>query len=698
MLKYLFLFLSILILPQCNMNQSLNELNTSTSLYLRQHKDNPVHWKLWSKETLNRAEEEQKLMIISIGYSSCHWCHVMEEESFEKESVAQIMNNDYISIKIDREERPDLDARYMSAVQLMTGSGGWPLNVIALPDGTPVFGGTYFNQEDWMRALGQIAQMWQDQPERVRDYGKEMRSGLNEMIEVSLTTKNGGFKPEDFQDVVTFWKRTIDPVNGGPNGAPKFPLPSNYSFLLDYALLEKDIGMTDYVFNTLNHMALGGIFDQLHGGFTRYSTDRFWKVPHFEKMLYDNAQLISLYSRAHRASPITLYAETVHKSIKFLHNEMLLKEGLYAAALDADSRTPRENREEGGYYTWTDQEIQALVIPEKELFKLYFDLIPSHDWEGKFILHRTLLDEDFILQHPEINEDFIDLKKGWHDALLAASKSRAKTHPKPIRDEKAITSWNALLVEGFANAHFAFPEKGYNTFALALIDAMSSLLIEKGELAHQYSIGTAQGEAFLDDYAAYGQALLYGYQLTGQDQFLQDALAIAHTIVKKFPNQGNSPFRAYASNNVADWQQVIEIEDNVIPSANSMCAFFFFRIGQFSEQTEFTTTATEMLEAVHGKVFKYGPNFSNWLSLGMEHSYGTNEIVVCGAESNIYSATMTKSTYVPGTVYLQSAIDGDGPLLRGRFSAGTTLIYVCKNSSCQLPTNSTTQAIDIWKN
>jgi uncharacterized protein YyaL (SSP411 family) len=293
------------------MNQSLNELNTSSSLYLRQHKDNPVHWKLWSPETLNSAEKEQKLMIISIGYSSCHWCHVMEEESFEKESVAQIMNDNYVSIKIDREERPDIDARYMSAVQLMTGAGGWPLNVIALPDGTPVFGGTYFNQEDWVSALSQIAQMWQDQPDRIKDYGKEMRSGLNEMIEVSLKAKNGGFKPEDFQDVAAFWQRTIDPVNGGPNGSPKFPLPSNYSFLLDYALLAKDTGMTDYVFNTLNHMALGGIFDQLHGGFTRYSTDRFWKVPHFEKMLYDNAQLISLYSKAHRASPMKLYIKVL---------------------------------------------------------------------------------------------------------------------------------------------------------------------------------------------------------------------------------------------------------------------------------------------------------------------------------------------------------------------------------------------------
>ena len=267
-----------------------------------------------------------------------------------------------------------------------------------------------------------------------------------------------------------------------------------------------------------------------------------------------------------------------------------------------------------------------------------------------------------------------------------------------MRDEKAITTWNALLVEGFANAHFAFPEKGYDKFAVALIDAMTSLLIEKGELAHQYSGGKAQGEAFLDDYAAYGQALLYGYQLTGQDHFLQDALEIAQTIVNKFPNQGSSPFRPYASSNVADWQQVIEIEDNVIPSANSMCAFFFFRIGQFSEQTAYRKTATEMLEAVHGKVFKYGPNFSNWLSLGLEKSYGTNEIVVCGAQSNIFSALMTKSTYVPGTVYLQSLTDGDGPLLKGRFSPGNTLIYVCKNSSCLLPTNSTTQAIDTWKN
>ncbi len=347
-----------------------NRLIKETSPYLLQHAHNPVDWHAWNEETLEKAKRENKPLLVSIGYSSCHWCHVMEAESFEDEATAAIMNENYIPVKIDREERPDLDHIYMTAVQLITRSGGWPLNVIALPDGTPVWGGTYFPNEKWKSVLMEIAGMFREKPDEISDYAKNLARGI---VDSSLVPDTY-FEAADIgllKEGLEKWKRAFDPVYGGQTGAPKFPMPVNISFLLHWGYEMKDETILKHVELTLEKIAMGGIFDQAGGGFARYSVDIKWKVPHFEKMLYDNAQLISAYSNGYRQFRNPLFREVVYKTFEFLNREMNDSSGFFYSALDADSEG-----EEGRFYTWTIKELDDLKLPDYELFRSYYSIDP----------------------------------------------------------------------------------------------------------------------------------------------------------------------------------------------------------------------------------------------------------------------------------------------------------------------------------
>ncbi|HCD48336.1 MAG TPA: thioredoxin domain-containing protein, partial [Cryomorphaceae bacterium] len=629
-----------------------NELHQSGSLYLRQHANNPVHWQLWSADVLAQAVKDERLLLLSIGYSSCHWCHVMEEESFEDEEVAALMNAHFTSIKIDREERPDLDARYMSAVQLMTGQGGWPLNCIALPDGTPVWGGTYFSKADWMAALSQISQMWKETPQTIQDYAQQMREGLSDMVLVSTSGTPGSFVASDLEDVLIPWMRGWDEVNGGLTHAPKFPMPSNYSYLLQHGILSQNDRTLSFVHNTLNKMALGGIYDFVHGGFTRYATDRFWKVPHFEKMLYDNAQLIGLYAKAYRNDHQDLYAQTISQTVSWLQREMKLDSGLYAAALDADSATSENPREEGGYYTWRIDELEDLALPHFEAFKWYFDISEHSAWEGKYILHRTqpikALAERLDIDEAAANEILLH----WQQVLAGASADRIESCPKPLRDPKALTCWNALLVVGLAEAHRALPKNGYDKMATALLDTLLHTVCANGKIAHQYLHGAAEGDGFLDDYSSMGKALVEVFLLTGNEVYLEHAKQTATSIEKLFPLEG--AFRLYTNAFDSNWQKQLEIEDNVIPSANSMWADFFHSVGLLADHTDWKTQAQRALSAIHTKVFRYGPNFSNWLEQGLTQAFDSKELVITGPGAKAAAEDLQRTYLQPGTLILWS--------------------------------------------
>lgn len=671
-----------------------NELHQSGSLYLRQHANNPVHWQLWSADVLAQAVKDERLLLLSIGYSSCHWCHVMEEESFEDEEVAALMNAHFTSIKIDREERPDLDARYMSAVQLMTGQGGWPLNCIALPDGTPVWGGTYFSKADWMAALSQISQMWKETPQTIQDYAQQMREGLSDMVLVSTSGTPGSFVASDLEDVLIPWMRGWDEVNGGLTHAPKFPMPSNYSYLLQHGILSQNDRTLSFVHNTLNKMALGGIDDFVHGGFTRYATDRFWKVPHFEKMLYDNAQLIGLYAKAYRNDHQDLYAQTISQTVSWLQREMKLDSGLYAAALDADSATSENPREEGGYYTWRIDELEDLALPHFEAFKWYFDISEHSAWEGKYILHRTqpikALAERLDIDEAAANESLLH----WQQVLAGASADRIESCPKPLRDPKALTCWNALLVVGLAEAHRALPKNGYDKMATALLDILLHTVCANGKIAHQYLHGAAEGDGFLDDYSSMGKALVEVFLLTGNEVYLEYAKQTATSIEKLFPLEG--AFRLYTNAFDSNWQKQLEIEDNVIPSANSMWADFFHSVGLLADHTDWKTQAQRALSAIHTKVFRYGPNFSNWLEQGLTQAFDSKELVITGPGAKAAAEDLQRTYLQPGTLILWSEEPSDLAHFKGRIST-TLTYYLCSNNACQLPTTELNQLLNLWQ-
>ena len=671
-----------------------NELHQSGSLYLRQHANNPVHWQLWSADVLAQAVKDERLLLLSIGYSSCHWCHVMEEESFEDEEVAALMNAHFTSIKIDREERPDLDARYMSAVQLMTGQGGWPLNCIALPDGTPVWGGTYFSKADWMAALSQISQMWKETPQTIQDYALQMREGLSDMVLVSTSGTPGSFVASDLEDVLIPWMRGWDEVNGGLTHAPKFPMPSNYSYLLQHGILSQNDRTLSFVHNTLNKMALGGIYDFVHGGFTRYATDRFWKVPHFEKMLYDNAQLIGLYAKAYRNDHQDLYAQTISQTVSWLQREMKLDSGLYAAALDADSATSENPREEGGYYTWRIDELEDLALPHFEAFKWYFDISEHSAWEGKYILHRTqpikALAERLDIDEAAANESLLH----WQQVLAGASADRIESCPKPLRDPKALTCWNALLVVGLAEAHRALPKNGYDKMATALLDILLHTVCANGKIAHQYLHGAAEGDGFLDDYSSMGKALVEVFLLTGNEVYLEYAKQTATSIEKLFPLEG--AFRLYTNAFDSNWQKQLEIEDNVIPSANSMWADFFHSVGLLADHTDWKTQAQRALSAIHTKVFRYGPNFSNWLEQGLTQAFDSKELVITGPGAKAAAEDLQRTYLQPGTLILWSEEPSDLAHFKGRIST-TLTYYLCSNNACQLPTTELNQLLNLWQ-
>ena len=671
-----------------------NELHQSGSLYLRQHANNPVHWQLWSADVLAQAVKDERLLLLSIGYSSCHWCHVMEEESFEDEEVAALMNAHFASIKIDREERPDLDARYMSAVQLMTGQGGWPLNCIALPDGTPVWGGTYFSKADWMAALSQISQMWKETPQTIQDYAQQMREGLSDMVLVSTSGTPGSFVASDLEDVLIPWMRGWDEVNGGLTHAPKFPMPSNYSYLLQHGILSQNDRTLSFVHNTLNKMALGGIYDFVHGGFTRYATDRFWKVPHFEKMLYDNAQLIGLYAKAYRNDHQDLYAQTISQTVSWLQREMKLDSGLYAAALDADSATSENLREEGGYYTWRIDELEDLALPHFEAFKWYFDISEHSAWEGKYILHITqpikALAERLDIDEAAANESLLH----WQQVLASASADRIESCPKPLRDPKALTCWNALLVVGLAEAHRALPKNGYDKMATALLDTLLHTVCANGKIAHQYLHVAAEGDGFLDDYSSMGKALVEVFLLTGNEVYLEHAKQTATSIEKLFPLEG--AFRLYTNAFDSNWQKQLEIEDNVIPSANSMWADFFHSVGLLADHTDWKTQAQRALSAIHTKVFRYGPNFSNWLEQGLIQAFDSKELVITGPGAKAAAEDLQRTYLQPGTLILWSEEPSDLAHFKGRIST-TLTYYLCSNNACQLPTTELNQLLNLWQ-
>ncbi|WP_396176324.1 thioredoxin domain-containing protein [Flavobacterium sp.] len=509
----------------------MNELHLETSPYLLQHANNPVHWKAWNENSLTIAKKENKLILISIGYSACHWCHVMEQESFENEEVANVMNAHFINIKIDREERPDIDAVYMKAVQVMTGQGGWPMNVVALPDGKPIWGGTYFRKNDWINSLEKLQEIYSQNPETILDYAQKLHEGLQSLSIVPINDSESSFDFEILEKLIEKWQKSFDWEFGGMARAPKFMMPTNYEFLLRYGYQTNNKNILEFVDLTLTKMAYGGLFDTIDGGFSRYSVDMKWHVPHFEKMLYDNGQLVSLYANAYKLTSNKHYKEVIEKTLTFIEKEWLTSEGSFYSALDADSLNSDNHLEEGAFYVWTKPELQAILHEDLELFSLVFNVNEFGFWEhDNYVLIQNQSLEAIAKQNNMAIATLEQKKKSWENLLYTAREKRSK----PRLDDKCLTSWNAMMLKGFVEAYKALGNSNYLEIGLQNAQFIcKNVWSSEGNLFRTYKNGTRGGaeqsvakatiNGYLEDYAHVIQAFITLYEVTLDEKWLQNA-------------------------------------------------------------------------------------------------------------------------------------------------------------------------------
>lgn len=673
-----------------------NALIHETSPYLLQHAHNPVNWYAWNEEVLEKAKSENKLILISVGYSACHWCHVMEHESFEDENVAKLMNDYFICIKVDREERPDIDQVYMMAVQLMTGQGGWPLNCFALPDGRPIYGGTYFPKQSWMNIMLNLADVYQHEPEKVLDYAKQLTEGvkLAELVKINPSEKEFTF--ETLQKSVENWIPRFDNTDGGPNKAPKFPLPNNYQFLLRYAHHTNNAELLQHIELTLKKMAFGGIYDQIGGGFARYSVDHFWKVPHFEKMLYDNSQLVTLYSEAFQKTKNPLYKQTVYETLEFIERELTSPKGGFYSALDADSEGV-----EGKYYVWTKAELQELLKEHFDVFADYFNVNQRGFWEHDNYILLQHDDDDTVAKRNNVSVE--ELQKVIRDCKKQLLTIREK-RIKPGLDNKIITSWNALMVKAYADAYTVFDEKYFKDIALSNLEfLLENCLRDGNRLLHlasqtsppaplQQERGDRSVNGFLEDYSFMIEALISCYEISLEENYLHKANDLMKYVITHFQDEKSGMFYFTSDTDKALISRKMELSDNVIPASNSSIAKSLFVLGHHFGLEEYIQMSRKMLNNVLDEIENYGAGYSNWAMLLLNFSTPFHELAIVGKSVDEKRKNLNKH-YYPNKIFVGSASESSLPLLLNRYKKDETLIYVCKNKTCLAPVKEIEEAL-----
>ena len=700
-------------------NRKPNKLIDQTSPYLLQHAYNPVNWYPWGKEALNKAKQEDKPIIVSIGYSSCHWCHVMERESFENEEIAQIMNEHFVCIKVDREERPDVDQIYMDAVHSMGQRGGWPLNVFLTSNALPFYGGTYFPPQNWSKVLLNIAQMYDKNRDKLISSAKQITEALNasDIEKYSLISSNSDYKKEELISFYSIFEKGYDKKNGGFKGAPKFPMPNIYLFLLRYyqviklqpqlnkEQIQRGKPVLEHVKFTLDKMAFGGIYDQVGGGFARYSTDEAWFAPHFEKMLYDNAQLVSLYAEVYNitkaesppkspprgdfAAPLAsadLYKNVIYETLEFIEREMTDKEGGFYSALDADSEG-----EEGKYYVWSQSEIEELLKQDAKLFTEYYNVDPKGNWEhDKNILFIKEADNVFAKKH---NIKLAELQKkvtGWKKTLL---NQRIKRIP-PGLDDKILTSWNGLMLKGYIDAYRSFDDEKFLTVALKNAEFLKNKMRKGNKLFRSYKNGKAAIDGYLEDYAFVIDAYIALYQATFDETWLKEAKDLTDYVIAHFYDEKEEFFFFTADNSEKLIARKKELFDNVIPASNSQMAINLHFLGLLYDEVQYSEVSLKMLAKMK-KLITTQPRFlSNWACLYTYHCSPTAEIVIVGKDYIDFRKKFDDH-YFPNMLLMGAKTKSNLPLFENRTTVdGKTTIYVCYNKTCKLPVTSVKEAIE----
>ncbi|NER18254.1 thioredoxin domain-containing protein [Spongiivirga citrea] len=672
-------------------NPNTNDLQDETSPYLLQHAQNPVNWKAWKEAPLEYAKANNKLLLISVGYAACHWCHVMEHESFENEEVAKIMNDNFVNIKVDREERPDVDQVYMNAVQLMTGRGGWPLNVIALPDGRPVWGGTYFQKEEWTRTINQISELYQKDPDKMIEYATKLEEGIKSLDLIEPNPEEANFTLDNINTAVASWSRSFDNKKGGLNRAPKFMMPNNYHFLLRKAYQTDDKELMSYVNFTLTKMAYGGIYDHVGGGFSRYSVDDKWHVPHFEKMLYDNAQLVSLYADAYLLGENELYKRTIEESLTFVERELMSDEFAFYSSLDADSLDENNELEEGAFYVWKKDELEEILGSSFDVFKDYYNINNYGFWEKKnYVLIRDEDEKEIAKKHNITVEELQD--------QIATAKTklfhiRAKRN-RPRLDDKSLTSWNALMLKGYVDAYRVFGNEHYLDIAIKNATFIKNKQLRPdGGLNHTYKDGTSSINGYLEDYAATIQAFIALYESTLDAQWLNLSRDLTNYAFDHFYDNKSGFFFFTSNEDAALVSRSIEQLDNVIPASNSIMAKNLYDLALYFGNKQYKTSAVNMLNSVKPNIDQYPTSHSNWLDLMLNFVGEYYEVAIVGEDAKKRIAELNK-TYIPNKLIVGSKGESNLYLLENRYTEGETMIYVCVEGACKLPVTEVDAAID----
>ena len=656
-----------------------NDLSKETSPYLLQHAHNPVQWKPWSDTLFATATAADKPILLSIGYAACHWCHVMERESFEDEAVADYMNTHFINIKVDREERPDIDHIYMDALQAMTGSGGWPLNIFLLPNGQPFYGGTYFppnamqNRASWMDVLKGVHAAFDSNREKLVEQATHLTAHLlqsnikaqqSQASEVIATT-------EEFQMIAQRILQNADTQWGGFGAAPKFPQTFSIQVLFRNYFQNKDQASIVHAIRSIDKMIQGGIYDHVGGGFSRYSVDAMWQAPHFEKMLYDNALILGTLAEAYQITKKPIYQDVIHATFTFLQRELFNGSGGYYAALDADSEGV-----EGKFYTWSYDELKEIITPEIfDAFIAYYQVTPNGNWEHTNILWTQ-------------NEIEKEWEPAWQNELKKLFDARA-VRVRPALDHKVILGWNAMLIVGFCKMNAATGNHLYKKAAMECMDWLESNLYHADENYFYHSIanGIPKAQAFLDDYANLIQAYIQLQEMTGDASYLFKAKKWMDYVLIHFIDEDGLYFYYTASYQKDVIIRKKESYDGAQPSGNALICSSLFYLGQVFDLTEWRKQAEKMIHSIRPSLLQYPSSFGFWAQSFYQMSTGMIELV--GVGPSVYESLPTlNAAFVPNSIRLMSQVQEDSiPLLKGKQGTDNQF-FICKNNSCSAPMTS----------
>ena len=673
-----------------HMSDNANRLINESSPYLLQHAYNPVDWYPWGEEALKKAKKEDKLLIISVGYAACHWCHVMEHESFEDSIVAELMNEHFIPIKVDREERPDVDDVYMTAAQLINGRGGWPLNAIALPDGRPVFAGTYYPKKQWLKILEQFVNIKKDEPNKLIESAAQLTEGIVESNIIEVNANPFEAKKQDMDMIVKRCLHKYDKEYGGRSGAPKFPMPNSYEFLMKYHWLTGDEAALQTTITALDKMAMGGIYDHLGGGFARYSTDSKWLVPHFEKMLYDNGQLVSIYAQAYKLTKNPMYKKVIEETIDFVERELMSDKSGFYSSLDADSEG-----EEGKFYVWTEEEVDALITNQlhNEIFKAFYDVSKKGNWEHVSILNQVEEYSSLAKKHNLSQDDIFKILENGKKSLFEKRASRER----PGTDDKILTSWNALMLAGYLDAYDALGNQACLDRALKNAKFLTENQIEaNGRILRNHKDGKSSINAFLDDYSLTIHAFLKLYQATLDHKWIQNAENMTGYCIEHFYNLDTKMFDYTSKLDPPLIAKKAEYNDNVIPASNSSMARSLFTLGTLTYNKDYLEKSEQMLNNMLPQLqtSEYLSFYSNWLQLLLDKIYSPYEIAIVG-EDALVSRNVLAKNYLGNSIFLGSTKEENLDLLKEKSIEGATMIYVCQNKVCKIPVEDPNRALEL---